>query len=314
MTTFDYKGYSEEKLFKLCNKRIKRGIAKWIYWPSEVYSFGKHFRNYGFYPSILPLYIYSDHGVAVDTKVYPHELENDAQAMLVYNEEKLVNYKKKSNKPCYKSIAPFAWYRKNKKIKVLKNAKGTLAFPSHSTPDIECEFDIKKYVEELMALPEEMQPVCVCLHMHDINKGQGKLFLEHGIPVYTAGSAFDVRFAQRYYDILKHFKYSTSNLIGSYTYYCVEMGIPFSLYGVGSKYTNNSDENIEKGDYNFEESDDYISANKIFEGINKTISPAQKEHVEFFLGGKDYISRLKMTKILYGAFLNRFFKRKIINL
>lgn len=312
MTKFDYKGYSEEKLFRLCNKRVKKGVAKWQYWTSEVYSQGRHYRRYGFYPVFLPLFVYSDHGPA-DTLVYPHEIKNDAEAMLVIDNRKVLKYKEQSQKPCYSVISPLVWYRRQNKI-IPTDAKGTLAFPSHSTPEIECEFDIPQYIEQLKALPEEMQPVCVCLHMHDINKGQHKIFLEHGIPVYTAGSAFDVRFAQRYYDILKHFKYSTSNMIGSYVYYSVEMGIPFSLYGVKNTYTNIYDTNIAKGEYKFNERDYYRFLNSLFEGINTSISQAQLEYVISGVGIEKSISRFKMAKILYGAFLNRLFKRKIIKL
>lgn len=311
---FDYKGQSEEELLKLCDEKYaNKGNAKWLYWPSEVYSFGKYYREQAFYPSFLPLHVYSDHGVDGAQEVFKHELENDAKAMLVFSEEKQKAYMEKSKKPCYITIPPLVWYRKHYKIEKDKNAKGTIAFPSHSTPEIDSSFDVKKYIEELKSLPEDMQPVCVCLHMHDINKGQHKIFLENNIPVYTAGNAFDKRYGKRFYDILKRFKYSCSNLVGSYTFYSVEMRIPFSLFGDKCKYYNKTDKNLPLGEYKFCETDIYKRQEYLFGGINKEISTEQKEFVDHFVNSPLAISRLKLAKILWGSyFTNWNIVRKIL--
>lgn len=300
---FDYKGYSEEKLLELCDDaKANRGKADWLYWPSEVYSFGRHYRKYAFYPSSLPLHIYSEHGVG-DPKIAPHELENNAEAIFVFCEEKCSEYKKISKKPCYVTVPPMILYRRRKNITQNKDAKGTIAFPSHSTPEIDSNFDIKKYIDDLKSLPQDMQPVCVCLHMHDINKGQHKIFLENNIPVYTAGNAFDVRYGQRFYDILKNFKYSCSNLIGSYVYYSTEMGIPFSLFGVECDYYNNSDPNIPLGEYEYKDSDLHKAGVRVFKGINKEINKEQIEFTKKFTCPKGAVSRYKLSFILWSAYL-----------
>ena len=299
---FDYKGYSEEKLLELCDDaKANRGKADWLYWTPEVYSFGRHYRKYAFYPSSLPLHIYSEHGVG-NPKIYPHELENNAEAFFVFCEEKCKEYRKISKKPCYITTPPMILYRRRHKIKQSKDAKGTIAFPSHSTPEVDSNFDIKKYIDDLKSLPQDMQPVCVCLHMHDINKGQHKIFLENNIPVYTAGNAFDVRYGRRFYNILKNFKYSCSNLVGSYTYYSVEMGIPFSLFGQDCEYINKADKNLPVGKYDFKSDDIYKKTQEIFKGINKEISKEQIEFIEKFTSPKGAVSRLKMSLILWGAY------------
>ncbi len=296
---FDYKGQTEEELLKLCDEKYtNKGNAKWLYWPSEVYSFGRHYRKYGFYPSSLPLHVYSEHGVN-DSKIYPHELENNAEAIFVFCEEKCSEYKKISKKPCYVTVPPMILYRRRKNITQNKDAKGTIAFPSHSTPEVDAVFDVKKYIEELKSLPQDMQPVCVCLHMHDINKGQHKIFLENNIPVYTAGNAFDVRYGQRFYDILKNFKYSCSNHVGSYVYYSTEMGIPFSLFGQGCEYYNKTDKNLPVGKFDSKDNITVKKSYEIFKGINKEIKPEQKEFIKKFTSPKGAVSRLKMSLILW---------------
>lgn len=241
MGDFNYCGHSNDELIDLCSEeKVDRGPAKWLYWTAEVYSIGRHLRDYGFYPKWLPLNVYTGHGPGhpKDIKVMEHEINNDAYCHLPNSKKTIELYKKFSKKPCFQLYSPFVHYRRKNKIKQSPNAKGTLVFPAHSLPGFDNISDINEYIRQLKELPEEFKPVCVCLHMHDIHKDQQKIFLDNDIPVYTAGNAFDVRFAERFYDILKNFRYTMSNLAGSYVYYSVEMGIPFTIYGIKPKYLN----------------------------------------------------------------------------
>jgi len=302
---FDYKGLSSQKLIELCDdKNAFKGFAEWRYWTAEVYSFGKHIRECALYPSILPLHIFTDHGVGhYSDGIAKQELENDAYCQFYHSTESVELFKKNSKKPCYTLLSPFVMCRRKNKIEQLKNAKGTLAFPAHSTPEIDDSSNIEKYIQQLKELPEEFQPVCVCLHMHDLHKEQHKIFIENDIPVYTAGNAFDYRFAERFYDILKHFKYTTSNMVGSYLFYSVEMGIPFSIYGNGPELYNNSDPNLDNGVYNVDENQEYSKIFKMFKGLNKEVTQEQKKIVEENLGIVDGLSRFEMAKTLYTAYL-----------
>lgn len=302
---FDYHGFSSKKLNKLCNKKyIRKEISKNQYGVSQQYSQGRLYHEYAKFPRYKRLYCYSEHGIEFDV-TYPHEIENDAEMMFVFSDGKLESYRKSSQKPVYKVVHPFAWYRKENNIKQDDNAKGTIAFPSHSTPDIKCNYDIVQYIDQLKSLPESMQPVCVCLYMTDILNGQHKIYQENGIPVYTAGNVMDSRFVDRYYDILKHFKYCTSNCIGSYTFYSVEMGIPFSLYGVKSKLQNISDPNFQSDILN-SKPEQYVYCEKLFESLNTSITPTQREFVESKLGlDGDTLSRNEMKNLFEVAYKKR---------
>ena len=80
-------GMSESELLKLCDEKYTgKGVVTWHYWTAEVYSFGKHIRNYAFYPYILPLFVYTDHGVGSYTNEIPkHELEHKAYCQLYHS-------------------------------------------------------------------------------------------------------------------------------------------------------------------------------------------------------------------------------------
>lgn len=307
---FDYSGYSESKLLSLCSEKNSfTGYCEWKYWSSELYSFGKYARIYGFYPKWLPLYVYMEHGVDMLPTEYiaPHNIENDAYCMFFMDSRKIPFYKKQTNKPCYpmKSLSVFC--RRYKKINKIKNSIGTLFFFSHSTPDIDNNMNIEKLCDDLKQLPESFQPVCVCLHMHDINKGCHKVFIDNNIPVYTAGNTSDCRFSERFYQLMKNFKYSASNEIGSYTFYSVEMQIPFFYYGSPPEYYNKLDDNIPKGPYNlYKTSGLYNNTVKMFtclyDGNGIIISEEQKEAVRIKLGLDTGIPRLKMSSILWKAY------------
>lgn len=293
---FDYQGLTAQELENLCDKKnIQKYNIRPMYHPGEIYSQGYYYRKYARFPHCLPLMIFSEHGIEFGS-VEKNEIENDAYAMFVFSDYKKEKYEQVSSKNCYKVLHPLVWYRKNN-VQQSDKAKGTIAFPAHSTKQTNSFFDIDLYVKELKSLPDEMQPVCVAMHISDINKGQHLEFIKRGIAVYTAGNPSDYRFGERFYNILKHFKYGTSNLVGSYAYYCIEMGIPFSLFGQKSEYRDVIDNY--KRDYN--EIEGYCIAESVFSGIHRTITIEQKLHVEASLGMKSYLTRDQMKKILYKA-------------
>ncbi len=283
-------------------------------WPSKIYGLGKYIRKYGYYPDWLPLRVHTDHGPREQTPSYT-DLESTASVQMFHSPNSVEHWKKLSDKPCYCYFSPFVYYRRTNEIYLDEKRKGTIAFPAHTTPVIDDVSDILNYINDLNNLPEPFQPVSICLHMHDINKGLHKKFLAAGFPVYTAGHASDYNFIERFYSIIKQFKYATSNTFGSYVFYCVELGIPFSITGNKQKLINKSDPNIPIGEYDpLKECEHYSNAEKVFQGINLEISPIQREYVDFHLGLKYSISRKKMALVLYWALIKYIFSLEWIKI
>ena len=302
----------ERELIDLCQPKasVSFQIIPSPYWTAEVYGFGKYIREYGYYPFFLPLCVYTDHGPGGIDEPAKHELESPAPTQLYHSPQAVKNWHRFTAKPCYCLYSPFVYYRKSRGIERALDAGGTLAFPAHTTQSIEDISDIGMYIDQLLAMPEEFQPVSVCLHMHDVNKGRYKTFMERNIPVFTAGSVSDYRFTERFYSILRNFAYATSNLVGSYTYYAIEMGIPFSIYGNRQKYINKDDPNICIGEYDpYKEDKAYKRAHDIFTGLFTSITSEQKEMVDTGLGIRNGISRWKMAQVLYMSFLKFTFSR-----
>lgn len=295
--------YSEEELLNLINN--PKGVpARITYWTSEVYGTGAGLREYGYYPNWLPLYVFTDHGVSRDVSICHVELEHDAEAMFYHSIDSVNEFKKLSKIPCYCYYSPLAFYRKNHKFEQKIDAKGTLAFPQHSLAST--SIDLDKYIEQLKSLPDEFQPVGICIHRDDIESELYKKFIQAGFDLYTAGHPFDPDYSKRFYENLSDFKYATSNSAGSYLFYVVEMGIPFFIYGdevFFNDFVNDKNEVIEK--YTSCQFDQYAKTYNMFKGISKEITAEQKEYAEKMLGMHDCISRKQMAIVLYLSYLKR---------
>lgn len=303
-------GYTKEKIEELCseeNLQIKCNHSK--FWVSEVYGLGRAYREYAyFYPESMPLYIYSGHGIYFCDKPVKHELESEAPVQF-FNWEKFVqDFKRESDKPCYKIEWPYLSYIKRRGVKRDENPEGTIVYPSHSTPLTDDIFDIEKYIEQLKSLPEKFHPIYVCLHKHDITKGVHNAYLEAGFNVVTAGHHGDDRYIDRFYELLRHFKYSTSNEISTYTFLSVNLGVPFFTYGENTKIINHEDINYAKGELNFQQFDGYQEAYNLFlKNPLKDeilISKEQVDYVNDKLGVGADMSRFKFTLLIWGAFFS----------
>ncbi|MDR1361737.1 MAG: hypothetical protein LBJ16_00805 [Holosporaceae bacterium] len=294
---FDYNGYNEEELQKLSDERSIPYILR------ESYSFGKIIREYGFYPSLLPLTIYHLHGAGrvFSNHPYQHELDSKAYCMFVNNSADVQTYSD-AGMDCEVMFHPFVYYRRSRKIEKSQNAKGTIIFPSHMTPDVDDLSDVSEYIEQIKNLPDIYKPLSVCMCWVDITQGKHKVWMENGFPVYTVGNAYHEEFVERFYDLIRHFKFMTSNSIGSQTYYAVEMGIPFFLFGSGPQYFNKTDPNFPKGKMDIHKHENYKKIHNLFTELTTEINPRQKQAVLEGLGVHDGISRLKMMRILYMGF------------
>jgi FkbM family methyltransferase len=292
-----------DQLEALCNESTASfKLINPPYWTAEIYGFGRYIRKYGFYPSWLPLCVYTDHGPGACTPA-PHELASLAPVQLYHSPISVNNWRAISKKTCYCFYSPFVFYRKKNKIEISADAKGTIAFPAHTTASIDDISDIQVYIDQLKNLPEVFQPVGVCLHQTDINKGLHKKFIDNGFDVFTAGNSLDDRFLERFYSIIKNFKYATSNILGSYTYYCVEMEIPFFIYGEKPQLINKLDLNIPMGEYDpYKSVDLYRKAHDLFVEISTIITEDQRSLVNRDLGKYDGIGRIRMALILYYSF------------
>ncbi len=272
------------------------------YWTASIYGYSKWIRRYGYYPPFLPLCIYTDHGPGDSSRSpYKHELESDAPVQFYHSRGAIERWVTVSAKPCYQLFSPFVFARRSLRIERSPTACGSVFFPSHNTESITDLNDSHLYADEISRLPERFHPVTICLHITDMRLGIDKVYKAHGYRVVTAGDSLHQDFTERFYNIIKNFRYSLSNEFGAYGLYATELGIPFGLFGTKPQYFNAGDENFKIGKYEcYKEKDYYINALHLFDRLpGDNISEGQKKFAEEFLGMNGGVSRPRMAAILY---------------
>ena len=107
-------GFSDEKLEALCRKpsHFELGFAPWASWEAENSSFGKTFRNWARFPSFLPLFISSDHGVHWESRCWDNETLNEFKTYFTWNQKKNANMRSVFQKNSYHVPHPWVNYRK----------------------------------------------------------------------------------------------------------------------------------------------------------------------------------------------------------
>lgn len=265
----------------------------------SIYGLHAIIKEYADCPPSLPLYCRYEHGWDPMPRSDPYDAMTDKPLMLVWSKRRLELWNKVSSIPAAVVGAPFVHYRKSRNIEKDIAAKGTVAFPAHSTSLIDAVFNIDEYCELLKSLPEEFQPITICLHIHDMERKKDEIYQKHGFDVVNAGPIWVLgfEFVQNFYEILSSHKYATSNQIGSYSFYAVEMGIPFFILGESAELDNSGEPLMPtKFSYTDYPIGDYAAA--LFQGPAQIISAEQKKFVEDELGVHDCLSGTELRELL----------------
>jgi len=266
----------------------------------SIYGLYAIIREYASCPSTLPLLCRYEHGWNPLPKANPYDVLTDKPLMLVWSRRRLQEWNEESSIPAAISGAPFVHYRKLRQIEKDITANGTVAFPAHSTPLIDAVFDIDGYCKQLKSLPIEFHPITICLHAHDLERKKDVIYKKYGFNVVTAGPIWvpGFEFVQKFYEILRSHKYATSNQVGSYSFYAVEMGIPFFIFGESAELKNSGREPLMPSKYSYLDYPMGVFATQMFTGPTKVISEEQKNFVEEELGVHDCLSGIELRQLL----------------
>ncbi|MFZ3131108.1 MAG: hypothetical protein WA125_08425 [Desulfosporosinus sp.] len=263
---------------------------------NSIYGYNAIISEYAGYPANLPLLFDGDHGWAAASA---YDVLTDQPLMLVLNRRRLHAWHEKSSIPAAILGAPFVHYRKLRQIEKDRAANGTVAFPAHSTDLMDAVFDIDEYCMLLKSLPSEFQPVTICLHADDLARKKDSIYNKYGFNIVTAGSKYvpGFEFVQKFYEILRSHKYATSNEVGSYSFYAVEMGIPFFILGEPAEIENSGDKTLPSR-FSILDHPMGVFATAMFQGPTQVISEEQKKFVEEELGVHDCLSGIELRKLL----------------
>jgi hypothetical protein len=304
------KGFSDEKLEQLSRHSLfERGLTPWATWESENSSLGKTFRKWACYPSALPLCFCSDHGVHWESRCWPNEVDSPYETFFTWNKKKSIAMKLEHGKSSYYVPHPWVFYRKKYYGNPPPIRSGTLVYYAHSNSLSNPTYkNLDDYMASLVRLPEKYQPICLCVSFHDIEKGTHKKLRKYGIPIVTAGSTGARDFVDRFYSLIYQFRYATSPNIGSHTYYVLEAGVPFFVFGDHPEYHLKGSDAVPDGPLNLKDygDDDDIERLEhlrlLLSQRVDTVTEEQRTIVSEYLGLDSDMTRIQAAKILWGAF------------
>ena len=310
---------TKEDLEKISNEHTKKAKL-FLYDKSEIYSFGKIIKSYGFFPKILPNPVLTDHsGPNFADFLYWHEQVDYKLDFLTHTLEKAKHYSETQMGNGYAMYPPYLWYYKKNKANYDNLKKKYITYiPVHNLPELTIQnyidhahkvskkrkvdipnskYDFEKLILEIKSL--KTKNVRVCLHSHDIKKGFHKYFLKHNIEVVSAGNSLDDNFVDRFFNILFTSKYMVGNQIGTAFLYSTLFKVEFKLTKTIPVI-------------NFEGKYDRIIYKKIKEKNLTNLSPQIIEIVDLFFEKRKFLSRFQTACILYKNFFRFQNLKKII--
>lgn len=267
-----------------------------------IYGINLIIKDYAHFPRFLPLPCHLEHGWTPLSNPLVSDLEVDKPIMLVFSRRRLEAWKAAGKSPAYIMGAPFAHYRKIHKITKKPNSTGTVVFPSHSTANTKAKFDVEKFCRELKGLPQEFHPITICLFWPDFIDGNADIYRRFGFSVTTAGPRFKkgLIFVKNFYNILSRHKYATSNEVGSFTFYAVDLKIPFFITGETPLNINmGGNKDIGKTATVIGEPYGKRAVEIFSTGPITKITPIQERFVAEEIGANDCLSPMQMNKLLW---------------
>lgn len=252
-----------------------------------------------------PASVHVQHGWYPDADVPFTDLHSSSSLMLCWNKRFKQNWERKSRTPCLIMGAPFVQYRRAAGIEQAPDARGTIAYPAHAMRQIKPAFDLDQYCAELEALPERFHPITVSLHPLDISVfNLDKAYHARGFRTVCAGLDHARPFCEVFYDNLRKYRYATSNEPGSYTFFAVEMGIPFFVLGPLATLDNRDGispdfphEEISIKRFEFGR----IAYDLFAGGVRGEISPEQRDYVLSEVGEPDWATPEELRRAIYAV-------------
>lgn len=288
----------------------------WLYWTTELYSFGKCYRELMGFPKFLPLPFYGDHGVCLNSYFEPHEAKSKCKHHVTWFDERYNSLcsDDSHNKSIIHMPHPWVKYRHMKDIQLDSDRKGTLVFYAHTNNGIEMvDYDDDDYFAKLSRLPDEFHPITICIHQHDIKKGTHLKLRKYGLSIITFGLTSSIYFVDRFYDVVTKFKYATSSFGGSELYYCHELGLKYFILGKEPNLVNIS--HIAKPKGSLSENKCYLAKKtdnlkrELFSYDNLNGSDLEKDNLVSHILGMDVIDKfsyLDFKRKLYRSLISEY--------
>lgn len=190
---------------------------------------------YAGYPffNLPPKKLTIQHGITYE--MLNCELKHADYFNLVWSEEVVNMHRKYTDNPhIYAVGAPF-YYASSilSEMEIQEERKrlgrNVLAFPMHSTYNINKEYDPQSFLRLLNQLKSSFDTVRVCVYWKDVQRGTAKVYQDAGFECVCSGHIADQAFHKRQRALLEIADATVSNAIGSHVGYSTFMNKPHWL-------------------------------------------------------------------------------------
>jgi hypothetical protein len=181
------------------------------------------------YPSFLPLFFHSDHGVNISSDIDPAILDLRKKTyFFCWNRQVIERYGDNKYIKFIKTEHPYRVMFD--RVPHNKKSQGSIFFPSHSSGGyVITGIDDTDSIRCLHSLPSEYFPVTVCLHASDFHTSRRNFFEENGFQVTWLGDINSKNFVSRLIDELANKRFVISEAWGSQVAFAVAMGKPTTI-------------------------------------------------------------------------------------
>jgi hypothetical protein len=208
----------------LCSDRVLKTTE--ICWFNAYYGMDRVLKLYANWQSDRPLKVALTHGPQFNDYVWHEEIASPVPVLLVYPDH-VLDLHHHSGKVTFQTAAPFIYAQRLVDPLPSEKRKGTLFFLSHSTHWSTTKTDVALISKKLSQLPEECQPVNICVYWRDQNIGHHKAFAERGHNIFSAGHIYDPNFIFRLVYLLSLHRYACGTDMGSHIFYAVKAGVSY---------------------------------------------------------------------------------------
>lgn len=203
-----------------------------LFWPNRNYGFSTILKAHAGWDPVRPLPAVMPHGVRLELhgakQVHPFDVHPQIRAALAYPAFVETAYAGTEGIDrvvgiCSPFLYALAEFRR--RFPESGERQGTIFFPRHSTAAKKVRSPYGAIAEALRGLPENFQPVRVCVHWQDAVDGLAAFFHNQGFPVLCCGGLHDPRFLFRLLHIFSTCRYSCSQALTSNTFYSLAAGV-----------------------------------------------------------------------------------------
>lgn len=275
--------------------------------PNDWYGHAKVFKQFLGLPDNYQFKAVIEHGLHLIDKVVDLELEIDLPSFITYSDFRkniITKYNKKSF-----CIGPYIHYARHyltdKQLSQEKKRLGKclLLFPSHSSGDINIDYDINTLCNKVQKIAKNYDTVRVCLYWKEVLRGHAKYYQKFGFECVTAGHILDPNFLPRLKSIIETSSLTVSNTLGNHLGYSIFMNKPHFIIQQKEIARGRKSEVTKATKFNGSKLFDIVT--KPFTKFTTGITPQQKRIVNHYWGidqiktKKEFLKIIKETETIY---------------